>query len=144
MKNIVFKWIAISSVVATFALFVSWGVSFSSDAGRAQLAFSREPSFLQMALANGKLILCNNFANREVIELVDRSVPIQPALAKDVRRSFPGFTYRHLTLTSGQGIWSLSLSLLIPSLAMTLLAAAGIWRLRVLGRRDGGSIAAIC
>src|SRR6266496_3297900 len=129
MKNIVIKWTAIISVVAALALFTSWVVSFSSDASRAQFAFGRYPSFAQMALAKGKLILCDHFANREVIDLVDRSVPIQPSVAKDVRKSFPGFVYRHLTLASGQAIWSLSMSLLIPCLVMALSAGVWVWRL---------------
>jgi len=128
MRRRKLKWSALSSLIAAVIFIVLWALSLPSDVKGAQLAFGREAS-VQMALANGKLILCDHFANREVIDLVDRSVPIEPAPANDVRRSFAGFSWRRITFTSGGPIWSLDLSLLTASVIMVLFAGLWLWGL---------------
>jgi hypothetical protein len=135
MKRIIFRWTLILSVIATLGLFAAWAVSFSFDANRVQLAFGS----VQVALAKGELILCDHFANREVMELVDKERLLEPGVAKDQRLSFPGFDFRRITLTSGQSIWSVSFSLLIPLVLMALSAGFFGWRFRTSKPTASGS-----
>jgi hypothetical protein len=92
---------------------------------------------MEMAAGKGSIIFCDSFANREVMELMDQSRLISPGIAKDRRLSFPGFSYRRITLTSGQPIWSISVSLLIPFLLWALAAGFLWWRSRTSERTAG-------
>ena len=132
MKRIFLKSSAIISVIVAFALIALWAISLSYDPKAAQLAFGRDPSFVCVAVGKGDLILCDHFDNREVIHLVDTRVPMHPFVTKDICSSLPGFSFRHLTLTSGQRIWSLDLSLLIPGFIMIFTTGLFVWGLRVL------------
>jgi|SRR6185503_17377478 len=110
-----------------FALFLAWAVTLSSGPTSAQLAFGQPPSFVEIAAAKGRLIFCDSFANREAMESVDQPRPISPDVVKDRRFSLPGFSFRRITFTRGQPIWSVSFSLLVPCVLMAV-SAGFLWR----------------
>ncbi len=130
MEHRILKSAALALALLAGLLIVGWAASLSNDPKTAQLAF-RKTSYVCLALGKGDLILCDHFDNRGVIRLVDTRKLIHPSVAKDIRAALPGFTFWHLTLTSGQRIWSLELSLLIPAIPMALVAALFFWLLRI-------------
>jgi hypothetical protein len=131
MKHRILKSAALVLAAVASLLVVCWAVSLSNDPKSAQLAFGKDPSYVCLALGKGDLILCDHFDNREAIHLLDTLKPTQRGVAKDIRTALPGFTFRHLTLTSGQRIWSLELSLLIPAMLMVLFSGLFFWMLRM-------------
>jgi hypothetical protein len=139
MKYSVLKWSLILSVLAAIALFASWVISLPSDENRAQLAFGKDHAFAQVALAKGKLIVCDHFANREVLNHMDRSRNRAIDAKEEQRVSFFGFCFRRATFASplpnkdGQTIWSMDVTLLLPCLIMMLIAGLLGWRSRRLG-----------
>jgi hypothetical protein len=130
MKRIGFKVGAIASGYMALALFAAWVATLPTDATSAQLVFERPQSRVEMAAGEGRVILCDSFANREVMEAVDQSRLISPGVAKDQGLSFPGFSFRRITLTSGRPTWSVSFSLLIPCVLMAGSAGFLWWRFR--------------
>ena len=136
MKRICLEWGALTSAVAAFALLLYCSVSFFSDAADFQLSFGGVHQIAQMSVARGKLILCDDFANLEVIEAVKRSLPMNPAVASDLGWTIPGFTFRRIKFDDGGGapIWSLNVSLLIPSFMTMMLAGFCYYRFRVAKR----------
>lgn len=120
MKRGILKSGAFAVAALTCLLVACWAVSLPNDPKSAQLAFGNDRSPACLALGKGDLILCDHFDNREVIRLLVAHRPFQPGIAEDIGTDLPGFTFRHITLTSGQRIWSLELSLLIPAIFMLL------------------------
>jgi hypothetical protein len=120
MKCRVLKLAALALATVAGFFVVCWAASLANDPKTAQLAFGKEPSYVCLALGKGDLILCDHFDNREVIHLLDSLKPMQRGVSKEIRTALPGFAFRHLTLASGQRIWSLELSLLIPASLMGL------------------------
>lgn len=141
MKYSVLKWSLILSVLAAIALFASWVISLPFDENRSQLAFGEDPAFAQVALANGKLIVCDHFANHEVLNLMDRSRNRIDA-REEQRVSFLGFCFRRATFArplpnkEPQTIWSVDVTLLLPCLIMLLIAGLLGWRSHRLGPVD--------
>ena len=132
MKSRILKLAALGFVAVASLLVTCWAVSLSKDDPKsAELAFGKEPYYVCLGLGKGNLILCDHFGNREVIHLLDRLKPRERGIAKEIRTSFPGLNFRHLTLTSGQPIWELELSLLISAILMALLAGLFFWMLRI-------------
>src|SRR5262249_33229194 len=123
MEYRILKSVALIFLAGAILLLVCWGVSLPQDPKSAQLAFGEEPYYACLALGKGRLILCDHFGNREVIYLLDNLAPSRRGITKEIRSALPGFTFRHLTLTSGQRIWTLELSLLIPTILMFLLSS---------------------
>jgi hypothetical protein len=134
MKHRILKLAAVALATVAGLLVACWAVSLPNDPKSAQLAFGKDASYVCLALGKGDLILCDHFDNREVIHLVDTRKPMHPFVANDIRAVLPGFTFRHLTLRSGQRIWSLELSLLIPAMPMVLFSGLFFW---MLGMRPG-------
>jgi hypothetical protein len=131
-KRVGLKFGAVFSAVAALVLLVLWAISYTLDAKTAQFAFREAPSTVAVAVANGNLILCDSFANREIIGAVDRAIPIEPAVVKDVRWSMPGVTYRRLSFSQDYPVWSLSVSLVIPCMILLGLSSGlWIWRARL-------------
>src|SRR5262245_44886992 len=109
----------IFSAVAALMLLALWAISFTLDAKSAQFVFREAPSAVEVAAAKGNLILCDSFANREIIGIVEQGIPIEPAVVKDARWSIPGVTYWRMQLSrDDDAIWSLSVSLLLPCLML--------------------------
>ena len=131
MKHRILKLAALVFAAIAGLLVACWALSLSNDPKSAQLAFGKDPSYACLALGKGDLILCDHFDNREVIHLLDTLKPTRRGVAKDIRTALPGLTFRHLTLASGQRIWSLELSLLIPAMLMTLFSGLFCWMLRM-------------
>lgn len=143
MKRVCLKFGALFSAVAALMLLGLWAVSFALDAKTPQFAFRKVPSAVEVAAANGSLILCDSFANREIIGLVDWGRSIKPAVVKDVRWSMPGVTFRRLTFGRDDRIWSLSVSLVIPCM-MLIGFSAGFWYWRMrLSKPSGGQTTAL-
>ncbi len=131
MKHRILKLTALGFSAVASLLIACWAVSFPNDPKSAQLAFGKDASYACVALGKGSLILCDHFDNREVIRLMDRHVPMRPGVANDIRAALPGFTFRHVTLESGQRIWSVELSLLIPTMLMVFFSGLFFWMSRV-------------
>ena len=131
MRHYILKVAALALASVAGLLVVCWAFSLSNDPKSAQLAFGKDPSYACLALGRGHLIVCDHFDNREAIRLLDNLTPTRRGVSKDVGTSLPGFTFRHLTLSSGQRIWSLEISLLIPAMATTLFAGLFLWILRI-------------
>lgn len=130
MKHRILKLAALAFAAIAILFVAFWAGSLPNDPKSAQLAFGKDSSYACLALGKGNLILCDHFDNREVIRLMDRHVPMRPGVANDMRAALPGFTFRHVTLASGQRIWCLELSLLIVAIQMAFLAGLFFWILR--------------
>ena len=135
MKRIPMEWTALLSVLAAFAFFACWAITFFFDAVHPQFAFGRasQPA-AQMSVAHGEFILCSDFENREAVNRLTPSVQVEPALSGDSGWTIPGFSYRRTTFVGGVLVWSLSLSLLVPCFVMGFFAGYFIWRVRAFKR----------
>jgi hypothetical protein len=115
------EWGVIVSVPLSVACFIYWVVSIASDRADFQLSFARLCA-TQMATADGTITFCDNVANLEVIELIEKGIPFTPAPNRTYRWNIPGFRFRCLTFGSGTPVWSLNFSVLYPAFLSAFVA----------------------
>jgi hypothetical protein len=146
MRRIILEWSLILSVGIALALSTLWVVSKFLDRSSYHLRISTSRSVgddLHLLVSDGDFSLCDQFD-------VDASGIVRPliidstrVLASDILRgdrlgqfTIPGLDLRYYRIASdGYLIWSLRLSLLIPSVLFCLLAVLFHRRLKRLRRR---------
>ena len=146
MKRIVLEWSLIVSIGMTLALSTLWFVSRFFEPSTYHLRFSTSPRSqddLHLLVGNGDLTLCDQFEAgssgniRPLIVAPGRLCP--PDIHRGDRMghvTIPGLDLQYYRVaTDGYLIWSLRLSLLIPSVLFFLLAVLCRRRLKRLRRQ---------
>jgi hypothetical protein len=151
MKRVVLEWSLILSVGLSLALSTLWVVSKFFDRSSHHLRIPTSRSVgdnLHLLVGDGDLSVCDQFnvdASGNVRPLI---VDSRKVVASDIRRgdrlgqfTIPGVDLRYYRIASdGYVIWSLRLSLLIPSVLLPLVAVLLRRRLKRLRRQvESGS-----
>jgi hypothetical protein len=151
MKRIILEWGLILSVGLALALATLWVVSRFVDRSSYHLRISTSGSVrddLHLLVGDGDLALCDQFdvdASGNVRPLIVDSRTVRPSdILKGDRLgqlTIPGLEFRYYRMASdGYLIWSLKLTLLIPVIALFLLAVLFHRRLKPLrGRLEQGA-----
>lgn len=125
MKRAVFEWCGLGFTVLSVACFAYWIVSVATPVADFELTFGQQRPTMQVLATNGEITLCDAIGNLEVRELINNSVPFEPAPSKIYDGGMRGFHFSLITFDGGPPIWSLRMSLLIPSAIM--IAFGGYW-----------------
>jgi hypothetical protein len=97
-----------------------------------ELAFgSDERTFV--IVADGNLTLCD--VNQDVIDLFNRSVPLNPAPTSAYSWGWWGFQLDYLGFERQQPIWAIRTSLLIPFIVFLVAGCLSLHRYRVVARQ---------
>ncbi len=130
------RWVALGSLSLFGVCLALWFASTFSELADFELSFGMS----QLRVADGSVVICDHLGNLEVIELVDKSLPMSPSPQGKYGFSIPGMSFRYITFVgSNQPVWLWKASLLFPAGAAILIASFFIMkasRCRILNSGD--------
>ena len=148
MKRAIYEWCVIASAALSAASIAYFAVSLVTDSADFELSFGDVPATgMQVRAADGQITVCDHLGNLEIIELVNKSVAITPAVVSSLGWNNSVLGARYITFTSDFSVWSLNTSVLIPALFFAALGYFSYRRFRSVNRHRsttmrGGKVAA--
>ena len=129
-----YEWCGLAFLSAAIICLVGLIASRLAASPILELAFgSDERTFV--IVADGNLTLCDGPGNQEVIDLFNRSVPLNPAPTSAYSWGWWGFQLDYLGFEGQQTIWAIRTSLLIPFIVFLVAGCLSLHRYRVVTRQ---------
>jgi hypothetical protein len=123
------RWQAAIALPVPLLLWAAWIVALSAKPNEAQLAFGNSLSSIQVAIGHGNLILCDHFANREMMDYFDAGKMPMPKPTKNLRLRIPGVSFRQMSGPAFSPVWSVDVSFLFLALISALPLTIWAWPL---------------
>ncbi len=131
MKRAIYEWGVISSAALSAVSIAYFAVSLVTDSADFELSFGDVPGTgMQLRAADGQITVCDHLGNLEVIDSVNKSVAIGPAVVSNLGWNNSVLGARYITFTSDFSVWSLNTSALIPALFFAALGYFSYRRFR--------------